>query len=262
MSRYRTRSGIVLRRSVTPAGDVILVIFTPEGKMRGVARSGVKGSRSPRLNLFQHLTVQVYERPGNDLPTITQIVLEGALVGLAKPDVYPYAHLLAELADKLYQDADHVGQTGFELLAGGLRGLVRHEDPDRVALVICWKLLAANGLYPRVHACIETGDTENLRFFDARAGGVIVSDFGRGLEIGEGAIFELARISKGTVREVLEDELELEARLGLWRALEAYLVAHVGELRAWASLRTQLGSVPGFETAVDAIETRLEVAAV
>jgi DNA repair protein RecO (recombination protein O) len=248
VSRYRTRSGIVLRRSVTPAGDVILVIFTPEGKMRGVARSGVKGSRSPRLNLFQHLTIQTYERPGNDLPTITQIVLEGALVGLSKPEVYPYAHLLAELADKLYQEADHVGQTGFELLAGGLRGLVRHEDPDRVALIICWKLLAASGLYPRVHACIETGEMDNLRFFDAQAGGVIASDFNRGMDIGEEAIFELARISRGTVREVLEDDLDPEARLGLWRALEAYLTIHVSELRAWAALRLQRHSTSSENT--------------
>ena len=237
MSRYRTRSGVILRRSVTPAGDVILGVFTPEGKVRAVARAGVKGSRSPRLNLFQHVTMQLYERPGNDLQTVTQIVLEGALPGLSRPDVYPYAHLLAELADRLYGEGDHIGQAGFELLTGGLRGLVRHEDPDRVALVIAWKLLAHNGLYPRVGSCHLTGDLEDLTHFDPRAGGVTSARVAQGMAIGEDAVDELGFMARGTVREVLEHDLDPIARVGLWRALEAYANDHVTELRAWGALR-------------------------
>ena len=241
MSRYRTRSGIVLRRHVTPPGDVILSVFTPEGKVRAVARSGVKGSRSPRLNLFQHLTMQLYERPGNDLQTITQIVLEGALPGLSKPEVYPYAHLLAELADRLYQEGDFIGQAGFELFSGGLRGLVRHPDPDRVALVIAWKLLGQNGLYPRVGRCIQTGDLDALTFFDPRAGGVTSARVAQGLEIGEGAVQELGWMARGTVREVLEDDLDDQVRHGLWRSLEAYVNEHVTELQAWGAIRLLRG---------------------
>ena len=97
---------------------------------------------------------------------------------------------------------------------------------------------------------------ENLRFFDAQAGGVIASDLNRGMEIGEEAIFELARISRGTVREVLEDDLDPEARLGLWRALEAYLTIHVSELRAWAALRLQRH----YNSPANSNEARLEAA--
>jgi DNA repair protein RecO (recombination protein O) len=229
-SRYRTRSGIVVRRNVTPAGDVILGLLTPEGKLRGVARGGVKGSRSPRLNLFQHLTVQTYEKPGNDLATLSEIMLEGALPGLSSPDVYPFAHFLCELADKLYQEEDFVGQAGFELFTGGLRGLVRHTDPDRITLL--------------VSSCIETGDFENLTHFDAGQGGVTSARVARGLNIGEDAIEELGNIARGTVREVLEDELSDGAREGLWLALEAYLGVHVSILHAWGAVKLMRSSQP------------------
>ena len=241
-SRYRTRSGIVLKRHVTPAGDVILELLTPEGKLRGVARGGVKGSRSPRLNLFQHLTVQTYEKPGNDLATISEIVLEGALPGLSNPEVYPFAHFLCELADKLYQEEDFVGQAGFELFTGGLRGLVRHQDPDRITLLIAWKLLALHGMFPRVSSCIETGVFENLTHFDAGQAGVTSARVGRGLNIGEDAIEELGNIARGTVREVLEEQLSDSARAGLWLALEAYLGVHVSILQAWGAVKLMRSS--------------------
>ena len=142
VSRYRTRSGIVLRRHKTPSGDIILSLLTPDGKLKGICKAGARGQHASRLNLFQHLTVQTFERPNSDLLTLTELVLEGALTGLTDPSVYPFAHFLSELADKLYQDDDFVGQAGFELFSGGLRGLVRHPDPDRVTLIIAWKLLA------------------------------------------------------------------------------------------------------------------------
>ncbi len=236
VSRYRTRSGIVLRRTVTPAGDVILSLFTPEGKRRMVARSGAKGLRSTRLNLFQHLTLQTYDRPGNDLSTITQVQLEGALPGLTDPSRYPYAHLLSEMADRVWQENDFVGQAGFELFSGGLRGLVRHHDPDRVALVIAWKMLALHGLYPRVHRCLETGDETGLTHFDPAAGSVLSGRAARGLRLGERAIEELQRMAYGTVREVLEAEIESETRTALWRALEAYTRVQLGEIHAWNAL--------------------------
>ncbi len=222
---------------MTPAGDVILGVLTPEGKLRAVARSGVKGPRSPRLNLFQHLTLQLYERPGNDLATITQVQLEGALPTLTDPSRYPFAHLLAELADRVWQENDFVGQAGFELFSGGLRGLVRHHDPDRVGLVIAWKLLALHGLYPRVVRCLETGDDTGLTHFDPVAGGVLSGRIARGMRIGEDAVDELQRMSRGTVREVLDDDLDAVTREALWRALEAYTRHHIGEIHAWAALR-------------------------
>jgi DNA repair protein RecO (recombination protein O) len=237
VSRFRTRSGIVLKRFKTPSGDIILSLLTPEGKVKGICKSGARNHHASRLNLFQHLTVQTYERPNNDLLTLTELVLEGALTGLTDPAVYPFAHFLAELADKLYQDDDFVGQAGFELFSGGLRGLVRHADPDRVTLVIAWKLLATHGLFPRVSACIDTGAMEDLTHFDAGRGGVTTASIGRGLRVGEAATRELLQIATGTVREVLEDDLEPAAREGLWNALEAYLTVQIGALKSLGALR-------------------------
>ena len=227
----------MLRRHVTPEGDIILVILTPEGKTRAVARAGVRGPRAARLNLFQHLTFQAYEKPGRDLATLTKVVLEGALPGLAAPERYPYAHLLAELADRLYQEADWVGQDAFTLFAGALRGIARHHDPDRVALVITWKMLALSGLFPRVARCVETGATHDLTRFDAVAGGALHRHQPGGMDVGADVIDELNLVGRGTVREALEDDLDPRAREGLWRALEAYLRHHVGDMNAWGALR-------------------------
>jgi DNA repair protein RecO (recombination protein O) len=217
---------------------VLLRILAPDGKVAAVARSGARGPRSPKLNLFQHITFQTYERPGNDLATLTQVSLEGALPGLSSPDRYPYAHLMAELADELWQENDRVGQVGFELFSGALRGLVRHHDPDRVALVMAWKMLGHSGLFPRLGRCLETGTTENLTHFDPVAGGALRSGLGRGIPVGEDALEEMAFIGRGTVRDVLADDIPQGARDGLWRALEAYVRAHVGELKAWEAIRT------------------------
>lgn len=232
MSRYQTKSGIVLRRKVTPTGDVVLSLLTPEGKLRGVARAGAKNGLAAKVNLFHHLTVQVYQRPGNDLALLSEIILEGALERLSLPEVYPYAHWLAELADKLYQEDDFVGQAGFELVSGGLRGLARHEDPNRVALVMAWKMLGLHGLFPRVSSSIDTGESEVTRF-DVQRGSISAS---AGLQVGEDAIWELRRIRSDTVRDVLQEPLETPIRQTLWKILEPYIATHVGHLQAWGAL--------------------------
>jgi hypothetical protein len=47
---------------------------------------------------------------------------------LARPEAYPYAHLLAELADVL--TVEHpVDDRFYALVASGLRGLHGHDDP-------------------------------------------------------------------------------------------------------------------------------------
>jgi DNA repair protein RecO (recombination protein O) len=233
VSRYRTRSGIVLRRKTTPVGDVVLSLLTPDGKLRGVARAGAKNGLASKVNLFHHLTVQVYQRPGNELAILSEIILEGALERLALPEVYPYAHWLAELADKLYQEDDFVGQAGFELVSGGLRGVARHDDPNRVALVMAWKMLGVHGLFPRVSSCPDTGESEVGRF-DVQRGSISAN---AGIHVGEDAIWELRRIRSDTVRDVLTEPLEPEVRQALWRMLEPYIVAHVGHLQAWGALQ-------------------------
>jgi hypothetical protein len=59
----------------------------------------------------------------------------------------------------------------------------------------------------------------------------------RGVRIGETAIEELNLMSRGTVREVLESHLPVDAREGLWTALEVYVTAQVGALKSLGALR-------------------------
>ena len=151
MSRYRLGHGIVVRRTVLPSGDVVVTVFGPAGKWRGIARKGKKlGGHTSRLSLFNDVEVQLYaRRPDEDLPLITQVVLSGALPRLADPAVYPYAHVLAELVDRITSDKSPDGEL-FELFASGLRGVHQHPNPSHVALLYAWRLLRASGFAPLV----------------------------------------------------------------------------------------------------------------
>lgn len=91
---------------MTPAGDILVTLLTPQGKLKAVARGGVRGPLSSRLNLFHHVGMQVYQGPQNDLASVQQAVLEGALPTLAQPERYAFAHLLAEFAEALYQEGN------------------------------------------------------------------------------------------------------------------------------------------------------------
>ena len=134
-TRSTNRSGIVMRRRVTPAGDIIVTLLTPQGKIKAIARGGVRGPQASRLNLFHHVGVQLYQTPQSDLATVKQSILEGALPHLCEPERHPYAHLLSELADALFQEGEFSEQA-FDLYAGSLRGVSHHADPEWVALVM------------------------------------------------------------------------------------------------------------------------------
>jgi DNA repair protein RecO (recombination protein O) len=241
VSAYRNHSGIILRRHVyagkSEGQDAILTVFSPAGKFKAVAKSVTKGPRAGKLQLFQHLTFQTYQKGQRALPVLTQVVIEGALVGLTEARRYGYAHLLSELTDLLYQEGDRVGQLPYELFAGGLRGLVSHSDPDRVALLIAWKLLAASGLMPRLDVCVHSGVVADLTRFDPRAGGAVSGEIEQGVIVGAAPLAALALWLHHTVRDALADPLGDEVRAQLWQMLEAYVAEHVGRLRSWESLR-------------------------
>ena len=147
--RYQVREGIVIRRTTMPNGDVVATLFGDEGKWRGIARKGkLVGGNVGRLSLFHDVTVQFYRRREDDLAVLTQVQLNGALPRLSDPSVYPFAHVLSELTDKLTVDV-HVGESMYSYLASGLRGLNQHPEPEAVAIVYAWKLIQQAGLAPR-----------------------------------------------------------------------------------------------------------------
>lgn len=234
--RYTVQEGIVLRRSELPSGDVVLTILSERRKWRAIARKGkLPGGNLGKLSLFHDVTVQHYARPGSDeLALITQVQLNGALPQLSQPTIYPYAHVLAELTDKLATDVQLDGQF-YHYFTGALRGLSRHPDPERVALLMSWRLLAQAGLTPRLSRCARCGERElggdPFRLtFDVAAGGVSCAACGSGFRLEADVYNELALLHRQPVAEALT--LPFSARRAHWALLSRYLAYHVGEVKS------------------------------
>lgn len=239
MRRLRNVSGIVLRRTVTPAGDIVVQLLTPGGKLGAIARGGMRSpAQQSRLNLFHDVAAQLYARERDDLATIRQVTLQGALPGLAQPGRYPYAHFLAELTDVLNPE----GQSGeraravHDLLAGGLRGVSRHDDPEWVAFAVAMKLLALAGFTqpPRCGRC----GAEDPRYPDLARGQMLCARCALpgAKALSEAAARFLLGAQRHTVRELMEAPLHGDDRKRAWEYLRAYLVAQVGRVRSAAAV--------------------------
>ena len=231
-ARYQLGHGIVIRRKALPSGDVVVTLLAEQGKWRGIARKGkLPGGNLGRLSLFHDVTVQYYRRREEDLALLTQVRLNGALPRLSDPSVYPYAHILAELADALTVDV-HIGEPLYQYLASGLRGLNSHPDPERVALLYAWRLLQQAGLAPRCNACGACGREGQVEWLDVATGTLHCGDCAAGLELGPVVAGELAVLVEGDMRAALQ--LPLCDRPLHWLALSRYLSYHVNELRSLA----------------------------
>lgn len=149
VERYRLSEGLVVGRKPLPAGDVILSFVGPEGTAQAIARKALRPTgRSGRLSLFHHLRYQVYQKPGSDLPTLTQVELVGRLEGLEAPGRFPYASYLAELAFRIA--SPEVAGKIWPLLTSGLKGIAKHPHPRMALLWAGWRVLKAAGLAPNL----------------------------------------------------------------------------------------------------------------
>ncbi len=233
--RYQLRDGIVIRRHELPNGDVIVTLLSEDGKWRGKAKKGKRlGGNLGRLSLFHDVTVQHYTRQDDDLGVITQVQLNGALPYLSEPGIYPYAHVLAELTDKLTVDV-HVGEDLHSYLASGLRGLGQHPAPQNVAVVYAWRLLQQAGLAPRVTRCAVCGQNPPGERFDIAAGGLSCEVCQSGLKLPEEVAADLQTIHTRTLRQALETPLhDLESH---WQLLNRYTAYHVSELYSLRGLQ-------------------------
>ena len=242
-SRYRIREGIILRRKSLPSGDVVVTLLSEAGKWRGIAKKGKRlGGHLGMLSLFHDVTVQHYHKNDDSLAVITQVQLNGALPRLSEPMVYPYAHLLAELTDVLSADV-HPGEQMYTYLTSALRGLVQHPEPDKVALVMSWKLLTQAGLAPRVARCRQCGRKQledvsylGVSYLDVAAGEILCEvcqqEHGYqqtpGVRLEPADTFTLSTILQRTTREALETPFT--ASLLQWSLLARYVTYHAHSL--------------------------------
>lgn len=240
MPRYTVSDALVLRRTPLPSGDVVVTLLSEHGTWRAVARKGkLPGGNLARLSLFHDVTVQAYRRRDDDLAVLTQVRLNGALSALARPEAYPYAHLIAELTDALTVDV-HVGERLVDVVASALRGVAAHHDPDAVALAYAWRLVVLAGLAPRVAAeepphCHRCERPASVLAIEA---GALVCDEhasnGRDVWLDADGARALALAVRGPLRRsVTEPPAD---RTQAWRALQGYLREHVGELRSLQAL--------------------------
>ncbi len=231
MRYYTVSDGIVIRRSALPSGDVVVTLLNPGGKWRAVARKGtLPGGNLGRLSLFHDVTVQYYRKSDDALALLTQVQLNGALARLSEPGVYPYAHLITELADHLTVDV-HLGERLYDYLASGLRGLNVHHDPEHVALLYAWRLLGVAGLAPQLSACVRCGQDLPLVAFDVAGGGLVCGNCREGVPMSPTAVTELRQLAAGSLTHALQAP-PLERPLH-WRLLKRYVEYHAHELRSF-----------------------------
>lgn len=243
-SRYLSnRSGILLRRRVLPAGDLLVVLLSPQGKVRAIARGGMRGSLASRLNLFCHVNVQLSKAPNEDLASIKQAVLEGALPTLAQPERHPYAHLMAEVADTLVQEGEqHDREQAFELLAAALRGVAHHEDPEWVALVMVHKLLAHEGLLPKIHECAQCAAPRPFHP-DPVGGQLLCGNCSQAAAYPPALLDFLYHIQARTIRIHMEKPLIVSERKLLWTMLEKYFGMNLEKILSISAIKAALPAI-------------------
>lgn len=242
-SRSTSRSGIVIRRRVLPSGDILITLLTPQGKLKAIARGGVRGPLSSRLNLFHHVGVQVYQTPQADLATVNQAVLEGALPRLAEPERYAFAHLMAEFADALFQEGEFSEQA-FELFAGALRGVAFQPDPEWVALVMSYKLLGLAGIVPQTARCARCGE-DHPAHPDPLGGQLLCGGCAALPPYPPEALDFLRQAVRRSVRASMDRPVPPEQRPALWRALERFVTVQVGGVHSWRQLVPSTLPSPG-----------------
>lgn len=233
MSRYALNHGIVLRRTALPSGDVVVTVFGRGGKWRGIARKGKKlGGLTSRLSLFNDVEVQLYQRrPNEDLPLIIQVVLTGALPRLSDPNVYPYAHVLAELVDRL--TSDHASDRNmFELFASGLRGIHQHENPSFIALLYAWRMLKLSGFAPLFPPHL----TDDPGQFDVAGGAVRSGRTGAGIPLTSEQVQEFFVLLQIPLSEAIHSPPADVAKHWAW--LHTYVQYHVHTLNSLTYLVT------------------------
>lgn len=225
MERYRVIEGLLVGRKPLPNGDVILSFVGPEGAAQAVARKALRPTgRSGRLSLFHHLNYQIYQKPGNDLPTLTQVELVGRLEGLEAPSRFPFASFLAELA---YRSASpEVAARVWPLLISGLKGIAKHPNPKLALIWAGWRVLKAAGFGPNL-------GSEGMNLLDGdrtERGGVPLGM--EGLE----ALAAVLRLPGTEAIAVLEDA-PLDRLMAALLAHTRYTVGELGSAALISSVR-------------------------
>tara|TARA_B100000700_G_scaffold315043_2_gene402535 strand:+ start:257 stop:970 length:714 start_codon:yes stop_codon:yes gene_type:complete len=203
VSLYRD-DGIVLRTWRLGEADRIVVLLTSDhGKVRGVAK-GVRKTRSKfggRLEPTSHVAVQLHRGRG-ELDVVTQAETLDRFANLRlDADRFAEASALLEAVDIVSPDREP-DQRRYQMLLGALRTL----DERPAALIVpafLLKLLAHEGLAPKLDACVRCGADAQLVAIDPGEGGVLCSDCRQGRAVSPSAVAVMRAVLGGGLSEAL-----------------------------------------------------------
>ncbi len=205
MSLYRDQA-VVLRTWKLGEADRIISLHTrSHGKVRAVAK-GVRRTRSKfgsRLEPLTHVAIQLYRGRG-ELDTITQVEIRDRYGGLrGDPVRFARAEAMLEVVGHVAQDREPDATLHLMLL----RALATLEisESSLVMPAFFLKVLAHEGLQPRLNGCISCGATSQIASIDLEAGGLHCDTCRRGRPLGAQALDLLRRILGGGLTGVLNE---------------------------------------------------------
>ena len=222
---YRDQ-GIVLRTYKLGEADRIVVLMTRgHGKVRAVAK-GVRRTKSKfggRLEPFSHVDLQLYA--GRNLDIVTQAETLDNFGPLRDDlDRLTRATSMLEAVDAVAEDR-HADPPLYAMLVGALRTLAARDHP-LVVPGFFLKLLAHEGISPRVDACAVCDVEEPLVAFDLGEGGLLCPEHRRGAGVSPEAVELLQLVLGGRLGEALNQpagEAAFEVEGIATRAMEHHL---------------------------------------
>jgi DNA repair protein RecO (recombination protein O) len=171
---YRTEA-IILRRSDFSEADRLLLMATPAGKRRVIAK-GVRKTTSRlagHIELFTHTTMLL--AIGRNLDIVTQSQIISSFPQLRSDlERISCAYYVAELYDKSTEEEEE-NRPLFQLMAQTIRALDSTTHPD---LVLRWfelNLLGIMGYRPHFHRCVACNELldEQADRFSPLLGGML-----------------------------------------------------------------------------------------
>jgi DNA repair protein RecO (recombination protein O) len=225
---YRTE-GLILRRGDFGEADRLLMLATPAGKRRVVAK-GVRKTTSKlagHIELFTRASLLLAVGRNLDILTQSQIVNGHSTLRRELPRL-SCAYYAAELYDRFTEEEDE-NRALFDLVAEAFAALDLSANPDLVLRAYELRLLHLTGYRPHLHHCAVCQEllTEDADRFSPVLGGVIcprdrAAD--RTALAMSGPTFRLLRYLQGQPLEAIEAlRLSPEVRGEAERLLRAYL---------------------------------------
>ncbi len=170
--------GIVLSTSDFREYDRRLVVLTEHfGKITVFANGARRQNNRNKAAAQSFNLVRFTLRQGRDSYTLLEAEIERSFIDLTmEPVRYATASLVSELTE-YYAQENLPGKDQLNLLYVTYLALLGEElSPDSIRAAFILKLLHIEGEAPRMDACIYSGSTTDLCFFDAEGGGLVAKE--------------------------------------------------------------------------------------